>query len=179
MLYWGYMAVDTIEEAPKIQVDRVEEGDQIFSWLVDEYERHERGPVWYAASFLAGVGLILYAIVTQNFLFAIIIVMFGVIIGLSTLRDPERILFQVTTRGVSVGHLYVPYKELKDFWIVYEPPYVKNLYFEHKNALTPRIVVPIDDADPVELRSTLLAYLDENGKSEEPLGDLLGRVLKL
>ena len=156
-----------------------DQGDPVLGWLVDEYERHERGPVWYAALILAGAGLILYALVVQNFLFAIIIVMFGVIIGLSTLRDPDRILFQVTTRGISVGHLFVPYKALKDFWIVYEPPYVKSLYIEHKNDLTPRIVVPIEDADPVEIRRALLDYLDENGKAEEPLGDLLGRVLKL
>lgn len=156
-----------------------DQGERVFGWLVDEYERHERGPVWYAASFLVGVGLILYALVTQNFLFAIIVVMFGVIIGLSTLREPERILFQVTTRGVGVGSLFVPFKELKDFWIVYEPPYVKNLYFEHKNSLTPRIVVPIEDGDPVAIRRSLLAYLDENGTTEEPLGDLLGRVFKL
>ncbi len=161
-------------------LDAIEDqGERVFGWLVDEYERHERGPVWYAISFLVGVALILYALITQNFLFAIILVMFGVIIGLSTLRDPERILFQVTTRGVAVGHLFVPFKELKDFWIVYEPPYVKNLYIEHKNALTPRIVVPIDDADPVDVRRALLEYLNEDGRTEEPLGDLLGRVLKL
>jgi len=170
------MAVDTRVD----DLDAYEDhGEQVFGWLVDEYERHERGPVWYAASFLSGVGLILYALITQNFLFAIIIVMFGVIIGLSTLREPEKILFQVTTRGVGVGHLFVPYKELKDFWIVYEPPYVKNLYIEHKNALTPRIVVPIEDADPVEMRRALLEYLSEDSRTEEPLGDLLGRVLKL
>jgi len=156
-----------------------DQGERVFGWLVDEYERHERGPVWYAAAFLVGVGLILYALITQNFLFATIIVMFGVILGLSTLREPERILFQVTTRGVSVGHLFVPFKELKDFWIVYEPPYVKNLYIEHKNPLTPRIVVPFEDEDPVQVRKMLLEYLEEDGRAEEPLGDLLGRVFKL
>lgn len=154
-------------------------GLELFGWTVDEYDRHVRGPAWFALAFLAAVGLILYALITQNFLFAIIIVMFGVIIGLSALREPERIPFRATTRGVVVGELFVPYKDLKDFWIVYEPPYVKNLYFEHKNPLTPRIVIPFEDADPVEVRATLLAHLDENGRSEEPLGDLLGRVLKL
>ena len=171
------MAVEIQEDVAVVPAE--DQGEQVFGWLVDEYERHERGPVCYAVMFLAAVGLILYAIIAQNFLFAIIIVMFGVIIGLSTLREPERVLFQVTTRGVSVGTLFVPFKELKDFWIVYEPPHVKNLYVEHKNPLTPRIVIPIEDADPVEVRRQLLAYLDEDGRTEEPLGDLLGRVLKL
>jgi hypothetical protein len=171
------MAEDTTQE--DILESLEDEGEPIFSWLVDEYERHERGPMWYVISFLVGVGLILYALVAQNFLFAIIIVMFGVVIGLSTLREPERILFRVTTRGVGVGHLFAPYKELKDFWLVYEPPHVKNLYLEYKNPLSPRIVVPMEDADPVVVRRALLDYLSENGTTEEPLGDLLGRVLKL
>ena len=155
------------------------QGETVFSWLIDEYERHERGPVWYAVAFLVGVSLILYALIAQNFLFAIIIVMFGVIIGLSSLREPQRMLFQITTRGVVVGEHFTSYKDMKDFWMVYEPPYVKNLYLEHKNALTPRIVVPIEEGDPVEIRRALLDFLDENGRSEEPLGDLMGRVLKL
>lgn len=175
VLYWAHMEQESVE----INEALVEQGDTVFSWLIDEYERHERGPVWYAVSFLVGVSLILYALVVQNFLFAIIIVMFGVIIGLSSLREPQRMLFQITTRGVFVGDHFTSYRDMKDFWIVYEPPYVKNLYLEYKNALTPRIVVPIEDGDPVEIRRALLDFLDENGRSEEPLGDLMGRVLKL
>lgn len=155
------------------------QGDEILGWMIDEYERHERGPVWYAAAFLIGVGLILYALVTQNFLFAVIIVMFGVFIGLASLREPSRVLFRATTRGVAVGEQFFPYVELRAFWIVYEPPYVKNLYIEHKSALSPRIVVPIEDVDPIEIRNGLLAHLDEDARTEEPMGDLLGRILKL
>ena len=176
VVYWGHMPRETKEDILAAIEDR---GQEIMGWLIDEYERHERGPVWYASAFLVGVGLILYALITQNFLFAIIIVMFGVIVGLSTLREPERILFQMTTRGIAVGDLFFPYKELKDFWIVYEPPYVKNIYFEHMSVLTPRIVVPIEDEDPLKVRRALLDYLHENGTSEEPLRDLWGRVLKL
>ena len=57
-------------------------GEELFSWTVDGYERHERGPVWYAIAFLIGLSLVLYAIVTRNFLFAIVVVMAGVIIAL-------------------------------------------------------------------------------------------------
>lgn len=170
------MAIETEGDILEAMEDK---GEVVLSWMVDEYERHARGPIWYAVSFLVVVGLILYAIISQNFLFAIIIVMFGVIIGLSSLREPERILFQLTTRGICVGHLFAPYKDLKDFWMVYEPPYVKNLYVEYKNQLSPRIVIPIEEGDPVETRRALLEYLDEGAREEEPLGDLLGRVLKL
>lgn len=155
-------------------------GEPIRSWTIDEYERHERGPMWYAVAFIVGVALVLYAMITQDFLFAIIIIMAGVIIGLSTLREPRRVLFQVTTRGVAVDRTFSPYKELKSFWILYEPPHVKNLYIDFRNPVTPHLKVPLEEEDPLEVRSALLEFMgEEQSQEDEPLSDLLGRVLKL
>lgn len=155
-------------------------GEEIFSWTVDEYERHERGPVWYAIAFIVGVALILYAMITQNFLFAVIIIMAGVIIGLSSLREPQKILFQMTTRGVLLGNEFSPYKDLKSFWIFYEPPHFKSLYIDYRNPVTPHLKVSLEDADPLEVRAALLEFLrEELSQEEEPLSELLGRVLKL
>jgi len=155
-------------------------GEDIFSWTVDEYERHERGPLWYAVAFIIGVALILYAMISQNFLFAVIIVMTGVIIGLSSLREPQKILFQMTTRGVLLGNEFTPYKQLKSFWIYYEPPHFKNLYIDFRNPITPHLKVPLEDQDPLEVRAALLEFLrEELSQEEEPLTELLGRVFKL
>ncbi len=155
-------------------------GEEIFGWTVDEYERHERGPVWYAVAFLVGLSLVMYAIVTRNFLFAIVIIMVGVIIALSALREPQRIPFMVTTRGVALGRQFVPYKELRSFWILYEPPQLKNLYVDFRSPITPHLVIPLEDQDPVELRQTLLEFIAENQtQEEESMTEILGRVLKL
>jgi len=155
-------------------------GEEVFSWTVDEYERHERGPIWYATSFIVGVALVLYAMITQNFLFAVIIIMAGVIIGLSSMREPQKILFQLTTRGIVLGSEFIPFKELKSFWIFYEPPHFKNLYIDYRNPVTPHLKVPLEEQDPLEIRSALLEFLrEELSQEEEPLSELLGRVLKL
>lgn len=155
-------------------------GEELMSWVVDEYERHDRGPVWYAVAITMALALVLYAVVTQNFLFAVIVIMFGVIIGLSTMREPQRLLFVITNRGVGIGNRFVFYKELKSFWMIYEPPDVKNIYIEYKRSVRPHLVIPIDDQDPVEIRRTLLRFLEEDlTQEDEPMSDLLGRILKL
>lgn len=155
-------------------------GEEIVGWMVDEYERHERGPVWYAVAFIVGISLVLYAVITQNFLFAIIIIMCGVIIGLSSLREPDRIPFLATTRGVALGGQFFAYKELRSFWIMYEPPFVKCLYLDFRNPITPHLVIPLEDQDPLEIRDALLEFLREDlTQEEEPLSDLLGKVLKI
>ena len=155
-------------------------GEEIFGWMVDEYERHERGPVWYAVAFLIGLSFVMYAIVTRNFLFAVVVIMAGVIIALSAMREPQQIPFLITTRGIALGHQFVPFKDLRSFWILYEPPQTKNLYVDFRSPITPHLVIPLGEQDPVELRQTLLEFLGENEtQEEEPLTDVLGRFLKI
>ena len=167
-------------EEEQAQIPAPYVGEEIFSWTVDEYERHERGPVWYAVAFLVGLSLVLYAIITRNFLFAIVIIMAGVIIALSSLREPQRIPFVVTTRGVALGHQFVPYKDLRSFWILYEPPHLKNLYIDFRSVVTPHLVISLEDQDPVEVRRTMLEFIAEDEtQEEESLTDVLGRLLKL
>ncbi len=166
------------EQTQEIQLPYV--GEEIFGWMVDEYERHERGPVWYAIAFLIGLSFVLYAIVTRNFLFAVVVIMAGVIIALSALREPQKIPFLITTRGVALGHQFVSYKDLRSFWILYEPPHLKNLYLDFRSPITPHLVIPLDDQDPIEIRTALLEFLIENETQEdEPLTDILGRFLKI
>lgn len=156
------------------------QGQELLRWTVDEFERYERGPVWYAAMIALALGLLLYSVVTQNFLFAVIILMFGVIIGLSSLREPQKLPFAITSRGIGIGGRFFSFKEFGSFWILYEPPHVKNIYLEFKHAIRPHMVIPLYEENPLAVREMLLQYLSEDaGQEDEPLSDVLGRVLKL
>lgn len=154
-------------------------GEVLVTWPVDEYENHTRGLLWYLLFALLGSAALIYALATQNFLFAVIVMMFGVIIGLSSLRDPRQMDFVVTEIGVGVGHQFFSFKELENFWILYDDE-VKNLYFEFKRSLRPHLVVPLYDVNPLPVREILLEFLDEELEDfEEPLSDYFGRLLKL
>lgn len=155
-------------------------GEVLLGWPVDEFERHERGVLWYVIFLiLASTGLF-YSLISQNFLFAVIIIMFGVIIGLSSLREPQQMDFVVTEVGVGVGHQFFTFKELRNFWMLYDED-VKNLYFEFRKSMRPHLVVPLYDIDPLPVRDLLLEFLDEDldEDKEEPLSDFFGRVLRL
>ena len=155
-------------------------GEVLLSWPVDEYERHERGLLWYVFFGMVGATGLFYALAIQNFLFAVIIIMFAVIIGLSSLRDPRQMDFAVTEVGIGVGHQFFGFKELDSFWILYDED-VKNLYFEFRKSMRPHLVVPLYDIDPLPIRELLLEFLDEDfdDDKEEPLSDFFGRLLKL
>ncbi|KKU49315.1 MAG: hypothetical protein UX68_C0001G0063, partial [Parcubacteria group bacterium GW2011_GWA2_46_9] len=71
-------------------------------------------------------------------------------------------------------------KDLKSFWIIYEPPEVKMLYFDFKNAWRPRLPIPLQDENPIEVRRLLLKYLEEDlSRESEPTSDALSRLLRL
>ncbi|MBI4414887.1 MAG: hypothetical protein HY566_01455, partial [Candidatus Kerfeldbacteria bacterium] len=76
-------------------------------------------------------------------------------------------------------HFY-SYKDLATFWVVYEPPEVKRLFFTFKSSIRPHLAVPIEDQNPVAIRKTLQRYITEDLEREgEPATDALGRALKL
>lgn len=158
----------------------MDHGKTLVKWEVDEYPRYHRPMGWYVGAFVVGGALVLYALVTLNFLFALIIVIFGIILALSAARPPLRFGFSITEDGVEVGHRFIPWKEVERFWIIYEPPDVKNLYIDFVSPIRPRVSVPLEDTDPNVVRRALLTYVKEDlSKEDEPLSDFLGRVLRI
>jgi hypothetical protein len=153
---------------------------EYFGWDYFEYPRYERGRLWYIGMSVAGLGLLIYAVASANFLFAFIIIMFALILYLTTVTEPSRIRFSITPVGLHVGKSFYPYKDVARFWFIYEPPEVKNLYLELKNPLLGRLVVDLDGANPNEVRSVLGRFLREDlTEEDEPLSEFIGRILKI
>ncbi|MBI4256740.1 hypothetical protein HY626_01635 [Candidatus Uhrbacteria bacterium] len=149
-------------------------------WEVNEYPMHQRSRLWYIIAAVLGVALIIYAIATANFLFAVIILMIGVITLLSSFVPPDRVPVVITNTGVVVSDMYYDFQAIKDFSIAYDPPQVKNLYFEFHSPWQPLLTVPLEDIDPNEVRELLLPYCLENlQRVEENLTDVLRRLYKL
>ncbi len=161
-------------------VDEVDAGDELISWETWEFPQHERSKQWYVITAIISVGLIIYAIMTANFVFAIIILMMGVVMLINSLRKPERVRVYITTLGVVVGNEFHSYKEIKDFSIIYEPPDVKILYVDFVSRWHALISVPLEDVNPNDVRASLLPYAFENiEREEESLTDLVSRLYKL
>ncbi len=155
-------------------------GDLVFSWSVKEYEQHDRGRNWYMIMGAVGIGLLLFSVISGNYLFALIVVLFGIILFLQDTQAPLDVFFAITEAGIVVGDKYYPFKELANYWIVYNPPEVKNIYFVTNNILKHRLQVPLLDIDPRPIRDFLNQFIVEDvDQEEEPLSDRLGRVFKL
>lgn len=151
-------------------------GDVLHEWTIQEYEQHERGMPWYALMILLGLGMVIYGVMTGNFLFALIIILFAIILFLQSHQTPLQVVFQITELGVVVGGRFYPYSEFNSFYVIYQPPEVKTLFLETKSVFRPLLRIPLLDKNPVEIKHTLREFLPEDAeKEEEPLADRVAR----
>lgn len=160
--------------------ENVNPGNIVYQWTFKEYEKYSRGRRWYMVMGLLAAVCIVYAMVSGNYLFALIIILFGIILFLQDTQEPAQMDFTITDSGIVLGAKYYPYADLDNFWLIYNPPEIKTLYFSLKNAIKHRLNIPLADVNPVELRDYLSQFLNEDlDQEEEPLSDRISRLFKI
>jgi len=155
-------------------------GDIIYQWNVKEYEPQERNRRWHIFMGIIAVLLVLFGVWTANYLFVLIVILFGIIVMLHGVQEPINVNFAVTQMGIVVGNIYYRYSELDSFWIIYHPPEVKNLYFSFDRMVKHRLLIPLHDFDPRPIRDHLAQFLEEDlEQEEEPFSDRIARLFHL
>jgi len=124
--------------------------------------------------------LLLYSLFTFNFLFAVIIILFSIILYAQHKKPPLDVSFMLYEDGIKVSSRFYKFKEIESFWIIYEPPQVKNLYLNFKAKFRPVLTIPLEKQNPVKIRRFFLEHIDEDlDKEEETFAEILGRRLKI
>ncbi len=160
--------------------DAIDAGDILLWWKSWEYPPVERPTKWYAVAAGIGLGCLLYAMMTANFVFALIVIMFAAIVMVRDMRKPQKTTTYITSEGVVFNEQLYRFKDIQDFSIVYEPPEVKNLYLSFNRAFRPVLSIPLEEANPNIVRASLLPFIYENlARESESLTDTLRRVYKL
>ncbi len=156
------------------------QGNTLTEWTFQEYEQRPRSKGWFLGLGIVAGFFLVIALWTANFLFALLIILFALILFLHYNKEPITIRFAITDVGVILGEQFFPFKDLTKFWIIYDPPEVKKLYIQKKAAITPVMIIPLTDVNPIYVRDILLNYLKEDLEPEdESFSEYLGRLLKL
>ena len=149
-------------------------------WSVPEYRQYERTRRWYIVGGAVLAALIAYALISANFLFALLIIITSIIMVLQDREKAPAITLIIAEDGVALGRDFYGYGRFQSFWIYYEPDEAKTLFFEFKNRFRPRLSVPLHNKNPLHVRAQLLRFLPEvTAKENEPVSEQLARLLKL
>lgn len=154
--------------------------EPLLQWTFPEYNPEPKSNAWYLWFGIIAAVLIIFSIFTDNYLFAVIIVLFTLIVFLHNWRQPDEVEFIFTPQGLIINGKKYSMKDIEEFWIVYEPPQTELVYFDFKSSIRPLLGIPLQGHNPLQVREILLEYLPENlEKEEEPFADGLARMLKL
>ncbi len=150
------------------------------TWTFPEFERHERGRTWYVVGAIVVALLLIYSIVTANYLFALIVIILSVIVLVTGGRQPRSIRFSITEEGVELGSERFPYSGIDHFWFVYQPPRVKKLYLKLQKGLRSELAIELGNQNPVKIRELIGQFLPEDTEQDaEPFSDQISRWFKL
>lgn len=124
---------------------------------------------------LGGGGMIFF---NKDTLMAIFMILSSLVLVLYSNKRPEISRITINQTGIAVGDNLYYYKDLKSFWIYYEPGNMKELSLESRKLYMPFIKVSIENNSPVAMRSLLVNFLPER-EHEHSLVDIIARKIGL
>lgn len=165
---------------PEEQKNKTDHGETLTAWTFPEFAAHQRGKTWYFSIIVICAAVLIWSAFTANYLFSLIIIIIGLILILQNRQKAAVLPCQIKEDGLEVGRNFYNYKDIKKFYIIYQPPEVKTLYFDFKSTLRPTLPIPLESQNPLKVREILKKYLEEDlEKEEEPASDAITRSLKI
>ena len=109
--------------------NQTQKNPESLTWKSPSHLAHRRSSLWYIIFAIVSVALLAFAIFNQSIITVITFVLIIFMIFIMTTQAPEEVTYKITKTGISLGDTLYPYKIIKTFWIVYNPPEVKILNF--------------------------------------------------
>lgn len=124
----------------------------------------------------AGAGILFFF--KQDAVLEIFLMLSAFVLLLQANKKPEITEIWIGRKGVSVGSKLYQYKELRSFWIDYNPHGIKELSLQSIKWYVPYIKIPLEQEDPLKIRDLMISFVPEK-MHEQSLADILGRKLGL
>lgn len=149
----------------------------LFEWTAPEKPPHTRGKRWYLIAGTLSTLLLAYALYTQAWTFAVVIVLLMGIYVLIHSRPPVMHTVQISSQGLRWNKRLIPWSDLENFWLLQGPGYVE-LHVERKKS-GGRLIVQTGDRDPLQIGAAMAQFLTPITDRQEKILDYLIRICKL
>lgn len=126
------------------------------SWRAFEHHHKEHTSDWYWALGIATLSSAFIALLLSNVLFALVIALAGLTLGLVAMRTPEEMGFELTHRGLTAHREFFPFSDMRAFWIAPDQFGEPHLFVDTPRIMTPDVIIPIPEEYRDEIRSMLL-----------------------
>lgn len=169
-----------VEQAKTGQQAKMGKDEVVLGWHAREWMDHEKGSMWWT---VAGILVVLVVVISLIYGSWTTAVVFALLAGTYYLLAHERaevVEVSVTELGVRFGEKFWQYANIKEFWLVYDPPRVTTLHLEiREGKFKKEIVIQMEDVNPLDVRDALSQQIPEAEGMEEGALDQMARVLKI
>jgi len=147
-----------------------------FEWKAPEFEKKEKTKSWFIFPAIITIVLGIIALIAENILFLIFIILAFVVFYIYANKEPRIIKFKINEKGVEFDGRLHDFDSLRSFWLFYNPPEEKEISFRSKKTFFPYVRIPLADQNPNELRKFLLKFLPEKRHRESIIDIWMRRV---
>lgn len=148
-------------------------------WKAPEFITHEKSMIWILLAGVILLSIIAYAIYTKSATMAIVFILLAGVYYLTHNQSPKIINIKLSELGIFIDKEFYPYNMINSFWIVYHPPFVHTLNLKLVNKAFRKVVLQLDNQNPVEVRKILAKEIPEIEGEGEGFFDMLTRLLRL
>lgn len=147
-----------------------------FSWEALEYTHREKTADWFWALGIVGVAGTVAALIFNNLILALLVLVATFTIAVYAARHPERVRFEVGERGVTIGKTLYPYGSLDAYWLDDTGhPETATLIIRSKKFFMPYLSIPVRH----DISHDLNRFLGERLRREEMSEPAAERILGL
>lgn len=144
------------EEQSSVSTQSAEQG--LYTWQAHERTWLVKGKSWYVYASVIVVLLLVYAVLTQAWLMAILISLLSGIVYLYSQEKAPVIDVVVSDRGIYLGEEFYPYTLIKSFWFQFLPDEA-YVVFQLVNSTRSHVAVSIDPSERSVIEVVLKDYL--------------------
>ncbi len=131
------------------------------TWKALEHSHGPQEANWLWALGILTVSATGAALLLGNSLFAFVILISGIVMGIIAVREPNTVPFAVSQRGLRIEDKLYPYSTLECFYIDEENPWGPQLLARSEKMFMPLIVMPLPEEYVDEIEDIIASRLPE------------------
>lgn len=133
-----------------------------FVWDGTEHEHLEKTTDWYWGLGIVIVTGIVIAIISKNYLLAVLLLVGGIMLGVYANDRPEPVHVEISERGIKLNRDLYIYETIASFWMYKDHKGRDQLVVVTGRKIMPQRIISLPETIPaVEIRKYLIEFIEE------------------
>lgn len=138
---------------------------EIIQWKAYEYNHREKSSDWFWAVGIIAFSAAAAAVIFNNIIFAIFIILSAFTLSMYAARKPLLINIELNSKGIVVDKYIYPHQNIEKFWVT-ERKHGSVIMLKSRKSILPFVTIQADQVDSKKIREYLSRYVAEEEMAE-------------